>query len=723
MVDPRARTDPGRLTLSIGVKLWLGMVLVVGVAATLLFFELAARERESLVRSKVRVAESAADLLANGVAAPLEADDTEAIAKELARIRRDLEVLRVGVWVGDDRRLRAAEPKFPPWPAPEDGTHVAHGQVEVVRPVLNHDDERIGMISVVFSLAAEDHAFDAARQRLLWLCALLAVSTATVLFVFSRLSIVRPIERLADAVRRLEAGERTVTLRADGGDEVGRLTRAFLSMRDAVVDREARLGDLNLRLKELLGSMRQAILVFDRGRRLDAIHSRAAERMFGAESFEGRDVAEVLYAHAEPWMVEPTAFRDWCALAFQCDPDDWADVLELAPTEIVFDDGDRPRAWTLELLPVFAGETLERVMVLVSDESEGRRLREEAARGARAVDAMRRLVATAEVFATYLERTRARVVRACALARGPFTEADRDEVFRALHTIKGESHALDLDELASLAHEAEEVLAGGLATPQLSQDQVAELVGRIEALLGALDGAERRFVALSPTGAAALRRTTVDRDDIERLSSLAEGVGGEIADVAARLASRPFGEYTVALAERVPRLAASQGKRASLSYEGAKTPIPPRLGAALSSVLVHLVRNAIAHGIEAPAQREAAGKPADGVIALGCEPSPAGPIVTVEDDGGGFDRDASTAEEASPASPSSRAKRSADLLSGRGVGLRAARDMLREVGYEMSIDSRPAKGTRFVLAPRGARADAISSRGERATKRSTREVE
>jgi HPt (histidine-containing phosphotransfer) domain-containing protein/HAMP domain-containing protein len=721
------RTAKRGLTLSIGAKLWMGMVVVVGAAATLLFFELAARERESLVASKVRVAETVADLFASGVAAPLDFDDDDAIQAEMKRVRSNLEVDRVGVWVGDELRLRAADPVTPPWPAGRDGARVTDGRVEAVRPVIGRGGKRLGSVAVVFSLAAEDHAYEAARSRLSWFCAILALSTATVLFVFTRLSIVRPIERLARAVRRLEAGQQNVDLGRVGGDEVGRLTTAFVSMRQAVVDREARLGDLNGRLRALLDSMRQAILVFGPDRKLDAIHSRAAEEMFHRSAFEGEDVVSVIYGHAEGWMVEPSAFRDWCALAFQCGPGDWDDVADLAPQEIVFQDADgKTRALTLELRPVFVGEELERVMALVSDESEKRLLKEEAEEGARAVRVMRRLVATAEVFASYLERTRERVKRCLSLVSGAFEGPARDDVFRALHTIKGESHSLELDELARIAHDAEEVLSSLPADVKLDEAQRRVLHDGIAELDDALDRAERKFVELSPTGAAALRRTTVDRDLVDRLLTLTQAREDDVAEVARALASRPFGEYVVALAERLPQLAATLGKQAAIEQVGAAVPIPPKVGAGLSGVLVHLVRNSIAHGIERPDARVAAGKPEIGTIRLTCEAAPEGPRIVVEDDGAGFTPardgsvdaarpeggsvDAARPEDGSVDPPSSSGparadratKRHPDLLSGRGVGLAAARDMLRGIGYEMTVESEPSVGTRFLLAPSAA---------------------
>jgi two-component system chemotaxis sensor kinase CheA len=126
--------------------------------------------------------------------------------------------------------------------------------------------------------------------------------------------------------------------------------------------------------------------------------------------------------------------------------------------------------------------------------------------------------------------------------------------------------------------------------------------------------------------------------------------------------------------------------------------------------LVHVVRNALDHGIEAPADRVAKGKPERGRIVLRTKPMPSGGfVVELEDDGRGIDFDALRRAATRKALP---AKTRADLtaamfhdgvttrdeateLSGRGVGLAAVASSCKTAGGTIAVDSEAGKGTCF----------------------------
>jgi two-component system chemotaxis sensor kinase CheA len=129
----------------------------------------------------------------------------------------------------------------------------------------------------------------------------------------------------------------------------------------------------------------------------------------------------------------------------------------------------------------------------------------------------------------------------------------------------------------------------------------------------------------------------------------------------------------------------------------------------LPGVLTHLVRNAIAHGIETPAERTAAGKPERGTIRIVADQVAAGIRVTVEDDGQGLNVEgivgAAPATEGIPATervflPGVSTRQSPDALAGRGVGLDAVRSELARVRYDASLAFSPGHWTRVTIAPR-----------------------
>ena len=100
-------------------------------------------------------------------------------------------------------------------------------------------------------------------------------------------------------------------------------------------------------------------------------------------------------------------------------------------------------------------------------------------------------------------------------------------------------------------------------------------------------------------------------------------------------------EHLWAKLPRVVRdLSAACGKQVRLAMEGRETELDRSLLEAVKDPLTHLVRNAVDHGIEPPAVRVAAGKPAEGVLTLRAYHEGGHVIVEVADDGAGIDPDA-----------------------------------------------------------------------------------
>jgi two-component system, chemotaxis family, sensor kinase CheA len=168
---------------------------------------------------------------------------------------------------------------------------------------------------------------------------------------------------------------------------------------------------------------------------------------------------------------------------------------------------------------------------------------------------------------------------------------------------------------------------------------------------------------------------------------------------------------------RFPRLvrdlSSKLGKHVELELVGQDTELDRTVVDALGDPLVHLVRNALDHGLEAPADREAAGKPAAGTVRISARHAGGNVVITVTDDGRGVDRSAVTAkavraglitaEQAETVdmaraiellfAPGFSTRETADDISGRGVGLDAVRAKVRELGGEVTMTSELGAGT------------------------------
>jgi two-component system, chemotaxis family, sensor kinase CheA len=160
-------------------------------------------------------------------------------------------------------------------------------------------------------------------------------------------------------------------------------------------------------------------------------------------------------------------------------------------------------------------------------------------------------------------------------------------------------------------------------------------------------------------------------------------------------------------------LARDNGKRVHLELTGQSTEIDKFLVERMMDPVLHVVRNAISHGIEPPEQRIAAGKPADGTIRLGASTAGEAVIIEIADDGRGIDV-ASVAQRARSqgivvpdnvldsralldiiCSSGFSTRDEADRVSGRGVGMAVVRDTVEGLGGMLAVESRPGRGTTF----------------------------
>ena len=168
---------------------------------------------------------------------------------------------------------------------------------------------------------------------------------------------------------------------------------------------------------------------------------------------------------------------------------------------------------------------------------------------------------------------------------------------------------------------------------------------------------------------------------------------------------------------RFPRLvrdlSSKLGKHVELELVGQDTELDRTVVDAIGDPLVHLVRNALDHGLETPADREAAGKPAAGTVRISARHAGGNVVLTVADDGQGVDRHAVAAKavragliapEQADAIDMARAiellftpgfstRDQADDISGRGIGMDAVRAKVRELGGEVLLTSQPGVGS------------------------------
>jgi len=162
-------------------------------------------------------------------------------------------------------------------------------------------------------------------------------------------------------------------------------------------------------------------------------------------------------------------------------------------------------------------------------------------------------------------------------------------------------------------------------------------------------------------------------------------------------------------------LAAQSGKEIDFQVSGEMFELDKTLIEKLNTPLVHLLRNAVRHGVEPPADRLRAGKPSTGVIRLDAWQDGPEIVLKVSDDGAGIDTAAVLAKAVQAGlvesgekpdeagllamvfTPGFSTSQSVDGVSGRGVGLDAVKDGIERLGGEVRLETVPGQGSAFVL--------------------------
>ncbi|MEC4889936.1 MAG: Hpt domain-containing protein [Nitrospira sp.] len=202
-------------------------------------------------------------------------------------------------------------------------------------------------------------------------------------------------------------------------------------------------------------------------------------------------------------------------------------------------------------------------------------------------------------------------------------------------------------------------------------------------------------------------------DDMSQLQQLTLGMRDEIARARMVPVGTPFTRFRRAIRE----IARASGKEVSLVTSGEHTEVDTGIVERLVDPLVHLVRNAVYHGIESAADRLAKGKPAVGTVYLHAAHRGNSIIIEVEDDGAGLDlkkiRDKAVklglvrAEQASSMPDGEVLKcifapgfSTADKVgdqAGRGVGLDVVKRVIEGMNGHIDVESLPGVGTKFTL--------------------------
>jgi len=245
---------------------------------------------------------------------------------------------------------------------------------------------------------------------------------------------------------------------------------------------------------------------------------------------------------------------------------------------------------------------------------------------------------------------------------------------------------------------------------------VAEL-GRVGAALRAADGARGRLEEVEHDLDEQLGRLEqLGRELLEDASALRR-TGNALQDGLTDIRMQTSRTLFQRLAPQVRALARAAGKSVRLVTLGGETEFDKSVADQIGDALVHLLRNAVAHGIEPREARRARGKPEEGQITVSARHEQQTVVIEVADDGAGIDpallrrrlvdsgrwsaAQAGLADDGEVLRALLDARLSSrdevDELAGRGIGLDAVRVTVAQLGGELAVSSSPGAGTSFAM--------------------------
>ena len=498
-----------------------------------------------------------------------------------------------------------------------------------------------------------------------------------------RRAVLRPLRGLQAGVQQIQSGEHGARVALAGKDEFARLGGAFNAMAEAVEAREAALGAANAQTRLVLDATGDALLscAFDGALRPDG--SAAALAWFGPPA-------------GPIWDYLPAETDDRTRLSLIAGFDQLG--MDFLPFELLVDqlptrfvrDG---RTFGLAYRRIETQGEPDRLLVIARDESA----RVEAERAEREARELQIIVGHFVRDPEDVARFLAEGERLLAELGG---DAPADEKKRALHTLKGNGAIMGFLGFSEACHALE---------TELAEDPDALDAGRIARLAATWRETRARIAALAPEQADRNVMMTTG-EHLRFLALLQRREDHARLATYARAWTFPTAQRAFArLGSQVGRIGHSLGKEVRFSVAGDDVRLNAAALDAFLGSLVHVARNAIDHGLEAPEARERSGKPAAGEVRVEARVEGDAFTLAFSDDGAGVAWERVAAKASALGLPTARredlvsalfadaftTRDEATATSGRGVGLSAVRAAVEELDGAIDVTSAPGAGTTF----------------------------
>ena len=536
--------------------------------------------------------------------------------------------------------------------------------------------------------------------------------------LFGLLEGIQAVDKLQDLSLRMPVS---------GKDEITHLSNSVNSMLIHLEETQAALEGRNRDTAEILGNVGQGLVTFGPDLVVNNEYSAICVEIFGVKP-AGKNFSRLLFTD----FKKQQDFVEWAAIVFDNDRKvPTFTILEMAESEVVLRTAESTKTLSLEYRPIFdpqAPDQVKKIMAVITDISHQKAVETRAAKEREEHEQIVKILRDQDTFFSFLYNARKILADSREMLTTLETQPNSalSALFRGMHTIKGTAAAFSIKSVSSRSHEIENLFAAlqkgerKLSPELLGQlqteigrlfEELEEVVRKVGDLLGEPFGVGSKVFKIREDKlwmfAKTVDQLTLDQETTAKLQQ-------EIKKLCRIPAGRAFRMY----ANNLESLAERTGKELNpLVIVNGDLDLDVELIKALDAPLMHLLRNAVDHGVEDPADREMMGKPSAGTISLGFAEEAGNLVVTLSDDGNGIDpevirpiavkRGMFTEEAVAKLSdlevihlifqPSFSTKSEATDISGRGVGMDVVKTDVEGLGGKVEIQSEVGVGTKFIL--------------------------
>lgn len=548
---------------------------------------------------------------------------------------------------------------------------------------------------------------------------LATICLAIIIAILFSKKISGPISQLTEATKVIATGEFQFDLDIHSRDEVGVLADNFKIMSDKIAQLLADLREYNDHLedmvkqrtaelrealdlnKTMMNSVSQGFLMFDRELNVLPTYSKAAESIL-ERNLENTTMLKLLEKEDKDGNL-----KDFLDLVFD-EAFPFEDMIQEVPKNLSYENDKHVE---LEYFPVRdEEEKLNYVVSIATDKTLELKYRKELEDSSAFVNMVLKAVKDRKRFVGFITNTKEKLEHA-RTNPGIF---NNDELFRFVHTLKGNSgiyHMKGVHEICSEFEEHIKKLEGDWKEDMPCADYVKGLLSELRQTIEATSD----ILGVSPETLEADLVISPDRLRT-RLAFLKDsGKLNELKELELLLSYALMGEEVPKIESMVSEVAQKVGKPApQLRFDGPDVYMRENQWLIISEQLVHLIRNSLDHGIESPSARVEKGKPEAGRIGISWGSQDNTFFLSVKDDGAGINVEglkkkllelgALTEEEFDTDKAGEylffdrvTTKQEVSDISGQGVGLASVRSEIVKMGGDIHVDFKVGAGTAFTI--------------------------